>query len=63
MIRRMTNQITTKELLDLDEDKALRIFAEGRESTVWALLKLSAIARQRAEVKVEETRPKSRTQR
>src|SRR4030042_2883799 len=44
----MNTQISDHELLELTEQQAREIYAQGPEAVVWALLQLSAIARQRA---------------
>lgn len=41
----MTDQITTNELLELNEQRAREIVSMGQETAVWALLELSALAR------------------
>ena len=48
MIRHMTNSYTTSELLNLTEAQARQI-AENPELALWALLQLSALARENAE--------------
>ena len=44
----MTDQITDDGLLQLTEETASQLFEQGKEKVVWALLQLSALARQKA---------------
>ncbi|GAG37163.1 unnamed protein product, partial [marine sediment metagenome] len=44
-------------MLDLTEEKARQLYAQGPEAVVWALLKLSALARKKTDVKPDPATP------
>lgn len=53
----MTDQLRENNLLDLTEEKARELYAQGPEAVVWALLKLSALAREKAAAKPDPATP------
>jgi hypothetical protein len=57
MIRLVTDQITIDDLLNLSAENARAIVAQGEETAVWALLKLSAMARRNGEERDDPTTP------
>jgi hypothetical protein len=53
----MTEQFCDENLLKLSEQQARELYAQGQEAVVWALLKLSALARQQAKPKPDPATP------
>jgi transposase len=53
----MTEQFSDENLFCLSEQQARELYAQGQEAVVWALLKLSALARQKADPKPDPATP------
>jgi len=53
----MTDQLAEKNLLSLTEEKARELYAQGQEAVIWALLKLSTLAREKAGAKDDPATP------
>ena len=53
----MTEQFCDENLFHLSEQQARELYAQGQEAVVWALLKLSALARQKADPKPDPATP------
>ena len=56
-ICRMTDRLSNKDLLNLTESEARRIIAAGEETNLWALLKLSALAKAAASSETDPSTP------
>jgi transposase len=59
IIRRVTDRLTSKELLNLTDERVSAIIEAGDEAVRWALLELSAIARRNTNPAVDPATPSS----